>query len=111
MSERFIRNRRDQRTLGPQIEVSRPMRPPSLSGGSQTSTDLPTPGSIVRCRNRDWVLLPSDSSEVQLLRPLASAMDQVVAIHRQLSNLIGSAFPEERIRPAQFPLPSAADIS
>ena len=45
------------------------------------------PGSIVRCRNREWVLLPSDSHETHLLRPLTGALDDVVAIHRRLSDL------------------------
>ncbi len=33
------------------------------------------PGSIVRCRNRDWVLLPSERADVHLLRPLAGATE------------------------------------
>jgi hypothetical protein len=57
------------------------------------------------------VLLPSDSEEVQLLRPLAGATDQAVAIHRHLSDLIGGSLPEERVRPAWFPLPSATDTA
>jgi len=47
-----------------------------------------TPGSIVRCRNRDWVLLPSDSPDVHLLRPLTGATDEVIAVHKQLTDLI-----------------------
>ena len=70
-----------------------------------------TPGSIVRCRNRDWVLLPSDSPAVHLLRPLTGATDEVVAVHKQLTNLIGYDFPEERVRPATFPLPSPEDLA
>ena len=69
------------------------------------------PGSIVRCRNREWVLLPSDSEEIQLLRPLTGATDDVVAIHKQLSDLIGYTLAEERIRPAAFPLPTSDDLS
>jgi superfamily II DNA or RNA helicase len=69
------------------------------------------PGSIVRCRNRDWVLLPSDSADVHLLRPLTGATDEVVAIHRRLSDLIAYSLPEERLRPASFPLPTADDLS
>ena len=69
------------------------------------------PGSIVRCRNRDWVLLPSDQPEVALLRPLTGATDDVVAIHRGLSDLIGASLPEERIRSATFPLPTSEDLS
>ena len=66
------------------------------------------PGSIVRCRNREWVLLPSDSDETHLLRPLTGALDDVVAIHRRLSDL---TLAEERIRPAAFPLPTVDDLS
>jgi hypothetical protein len=70
-----------------------------------------TPGSIVHCRNRDWVLLPSDSSDVHLLRPLTGATDEVVAIHKQLTNLIGYDLPAERVRSATFPLPSPDDLT
>ena len=69
------------------------------------------PGSIVRCRNREWVLLPSDSDETHLLRPLTGALDDVVAVHRRLSDLIGDTLAEERIRPAAFPLPTVDDLS
>jgi hypothetical protein len=69
------------------------------------------PGSIVRCRNRDWVLLPSDQPEIYRLRPLTGATDEVVAIHKKLTDLIGSALPEERVRSATFPLPTVDDLS
>jgi superfamily II DNA or RNA helicase len=69
------------------------------------------PGSIVRCRNRDWVLLPSDSPDVFLLRPLTGATDEVVAVHKQLTDLIGYTLPEERVRPATFPLPTPDDVA
>jgi superfamily II DNA or RNA helicase len=69
------------------------------------------PGSIVRCRNRDWVLLPSDHDDVYLLRPLTGATDDVVAVHRQLTNLVGYDLPEERVRSATFPLPTADDLA
>ncbi|MCS7057104.1 MAG: DEAD/DEAH box helicase [Thermoflexales bacterium] len=69
------------------------------------------PGTIVRCRGRDWVLLPGDQEEVALLRPLTGATDEVVAVHKQLANLIGSTLPEERIRPATFPLPNTSQIA
>lgn len=69
------------------------------------------PGSIVRCRNRDWVLLPSSEPDVHHLRPLTGAMDDLVAVHRQLSELVGSELPEERLRPATFPLPTPDDVA
>ena len=69
------------------------------------------PGSIVRCRNRDWVVLPTATDEVWSLRPLTGTDDDVVQIHQGLSNLIGSALPFERVEPSRFPLPTAADVA
>ena len=70
-----------------------------------------TPGSIVQCRNREWVLLPSDQEDLLLLRPLTGATDEVIAVHKKFADLIGYSFPEERIRSAKFPPPSPGDIS
>ncbi|WP_298816463.1 helicase-related protein [Chloroflexus sp.] len=69
-----------------------------------------TPGSIVRCRNRDWVLLPGDDDQLWRLRPLTGATDDVVAIHRGLADLISYTLPEERIRPSFFRLPTPDDL-
>jgi superfamily II DNA or RNA helicase len=69
------------------------------------------PGSIVRCRNRDWVLLPSDRTDVHLLRPLTGTIDEAVAVHKRLSDLIGYSLEEERLRSATFPLPTVDDLA
>ena len=69
------------------------------------------PGSIVQCRNREWVLLPSENDDVFLLRPLTGATDEVVAIHKRLTDLIGYSLPDERVRSATFPLPTQNDTS
>lgn len=69
------------------------------------------PGSIVHCRNRDWVLLPSDREDIYLLRALAGAPDEIVAIHKGLTNLIGGMLPGERVRTSSFPLPTTNDLS
>lgn len=69
-----------------------------------------SPGSIVTCRNRDWVLLPSDQDDLLLLRPLTGATDEVVAVHKRLTELIGYSMPEERVRPASFPRPTVDDL-
>jgi hypothetical protein len=69
------------------------------------------PGCIVRCRNRDWVLLPSDEDGIQLLRPLTGAVDECVAIHKSLAELIHYELPEEQVRPSQFQPPTAEDLS
>ncbi len=63
-------------------------------------------GSIVRFRNRDWVLLPGEEQDVALLRPLTGTSEDVVAVHLYLAQLLGYTFPFERLSPSQFPPPS-----
>ncbi|NJM66373.1 MAG: DEAD/DEAH box helicase [Acaryochloris sp. RU_4_1] len=58
---------------------------------------LPTPGAVVTCRNRQWVVLPSENSEVIRLRPLSGNEDQVCGIYQPLEL--------EPIASAQFPAP------
>ncbi|MDW8217994.1 MAG: DEAD/DEAH box helicase, partial [Acidobacteriota bacterium] len=69
------------------------------------------PGTIVRCRNRHWVLLPSEQDEVFLLRPLTGATDEVVAVHKRLADVLGDDLPEERVRPATFPPPTGDELA
>jgi len=71
---------------------------------------MPTPGSIVRCRERDWVLLPGSDDDRILLRPLTGRSDEVVAISRVLSEVLAYDLPTERVSEAQFPLPTAAEV-
>lgn len=58
-------------------------------------------GSIVKCRNREWVVLPSADEELYLLRPLAGSEHETIGIHYRLATL-----GLDRIEPAHFPLPS-----
>jgi superfamily II DNA or RNA helicase len=69
------------------------------------------PGSIVQVRNRYWVLLPHDDPDIYLLRPLTGVTDEAVALHKGLTELLGYTLPEERPRPATFPLPAAEDVA
>lgn len=69
------------------------------------------PGSIVQVRNRYWVLLPHPDPNLYALRPLTGAVDEVLTLHKGLTDLIGYTLPEERPRPAQFPLPRPEDVS
>jgi len=69
------------------------------------------PGSIVRFRQRDWVLLPGKDERTYALRPLTGAIDEEVLVHKELSNLLGYSLPEERISPSVFPPPSPNDVS
>jgi len=66
-------------------------------------------GSIVKCRNRNWVLLPSES-DIYLLRPLTGGSDEVIKIKKGLSNIIGYDLPTERVVPSFFPPPSKEDF-
>ena len=44
-------------------------------------------GSIVKCRGREWVVLPSEDEELYLLRPLAGTEQEVIGIHYRLHDL------------------------
>jgi len=58
---------------------------------------MPTPGTIVTCRQRQWVILPSENEDIIRLRPLSGNEDQICGIYRPLDI--------EIIKSAQFPLP------
>ncbi|WP_414584950.1 hypothetical protein [Scytonema sp. PCC 10023] len=62
-----------------------------------TDTLNPTPGSIVSCRSRQWVVLPSENQDVIRLRPLSGNEDEITGLYRQLGL--------ETITSATFALP------
>lgn len=57
----------------------------------------PALGSVVNCRDRDWVVLPSDNPDVIRLRPLSGNEDEVCGIFRRLEL--------ELIASTEFPVP------
>jgi len=57
-------------------------------------------GSLVKCRGRDWVVLPDSDDETLLLRPLGGTEDEVTGIH----------LPLEPVQPATFELPDPTDV-
>lgn len=67
---------------------------------------MPTfaPGSLVRCRNREWVVLPSESPELLLLRPLGGTESDTTGIFLPLSR----SLQIDMIAPAAFPPPDPA---
>jgi superfamily II DNA or RNA helicase len=67
-----------------------------------TDTLNPTPGSIISCRSRQWVVLPDENQDLIRLRPLSGHEEEMVGIYRQL-NL-------ENLAPATFPLPTVDSI-
>lgn len=59
-------------------------------------------GSIVACRDRQWVVLPAENEDMIRLRPLSGNEDESVGIYRQLSL--------DAIASATFPLPEATSV-
>ncbi len=43
---------------------------------------MSNPGSIVKFRNRLWVLLPHPDSHCYALRPLTGATDETLVLHK-----------------------------
>lgn len=74
---------------------------PVKSTATPTMTALEdfAPGSLVRARGRDWVVLPDSSAEFLVLRPLGGSDDDIAGV-----------FVHEGVEPATFPPPSAEDL-
>ncbi|BAY93751.1 MULTISPECIES: helicase-related protein [unclassified Tolypothrix] len=70
-------------------------------------TDIlnPIPGSIITCRNRQWVVLPSENQEIIRLRPLSGNEDEIAGIFQPLLSQF-----LEKIESATFPLPQATSV-
>ena len=58
------------------------------------------PGSLVRARGREWVVLPDSDDELLVLRPLGGNDDDTAAVLPAL----------EQVAPAQFAPPGPADL-
>jgi superfamily II DNA or RNA helicase len=57
-------------------------------------------GSLVKARNREWVVLPGSDDEILIVRPLGGIEEEVTGIHQKL----------EEIQPAQFELPDPNQV-
>lgn len=66
---------------------------------------LPTSGSIVTCRGRQWVVMPSAQADLLRLRPLSGNEEQVCGIYLPLLEQ-----GLENIDSAQFPVPTPEAI-
>ncbi len=66
---------------------------------------LPTFGSIVTCRGRQWVVMPSEQADLLRLRPLSGNEEQVCGIYLPLLEQ-----GLENIDSAQFPVPTPEAI-
>ena len=74
------------------------------NGDGPSDVNYP-PGSLVRCRGREWVVLPGDRADVLLLRPLTGAEEEIAGVYLPLTD-VGL----ETIRPASFAPPGLHDL-
>ena len=44
-----------------------------------------TPGNLVRYRNRDWMVLPSNEEQVVLVKPLGGSDEEITGIFLPLA--------------------------
>jgi hypothetical protein len=70
---------------------------------SAVQTAQPLPCGIVTCRDRHWVVLPQENSNLIQLRPSNGSEEQICGIYQPLGL--------EEVRSAEFPLPDPATIS
>jgi superfamily II DNA or RNA helicase len=70
---------------------------------SAVQTAQPLPCGIVTCRDRHWVVLPQENSNLIQLRPINGSEEQICGIYQPLGL--------EEIQLAEFPLPDPATIS
>lgn len=61
-------------------------------------------GALVRVRNRDWVVLPSNDDNLVLLKPLGGSEDEVTGIYLPL------AFENDKLESTSFIWPGAGDL-
>lgn len=59
-------------------------------------------GSIVKCRGREWVVLPSEEKDVLSLRPLTGSEQDACGIYLPID--------ANNLQPATFPVPSVEDL-
>jgi len=64
------------------------------------------PGSLVRYREREWVVLPSEEKDIILLRPIGGSARETTGVLKPLADMMATSLPFERIEPATFPLPN-----
>jgi superfamily II DNA or RNA helicase len=63
-----------------------------------------SPGCLVRLRERDWVVQPSDDPDLLLLKPLGGSDHETTGIYLPLN------LPADRPVSTQFPLPAREDL-
>ena len=64
------------------------------------------PGTLVRVRNRDWVVQPSNNEEVLRIKPLGGTEDEITGIFKPLITLN----QKEKPQTASFPFPDKYNV-
>ena len=84
----------------------------TLSAISTSPIDIPSPGSIVKVRGREWIALPQTSSEKQeqvlRLRPLGSGDQTIATLYWPLEGTAVTSASFNHPNPAQSGSQSSA---
>jgi superfamily II DNA or RNA helicase len=62
------------------------------------------PGTLIRYRNRDWMVLPSDDLDILRIKPLGGSEEEETAVFLDLN------LPSEKITSASFPEPEPTQL-
>lgn len=62
------------------------------------------PGTLVKLRNRDWIVLPSNDENLLIIKPLGGTEDEITGIFLPFN------FNDEKPTASEFPLPTKNDI-
>jgi superfamily II DNA or RNA helicase len=73
-----------------------------IASKSISSQQTFSPGAIVTCRGRQWVVLPVGSPEMLRLRPLSGNEEEICGLYQPLGL--------ESVEPAEFPLPTVETV-
>ena len=65
------------------------------------ANQLTSPGRLIKLRGREWVVLPSDDTELLLLKPLGGSEEEITGVFLPLG------FSEDEPHEAEFPQPQA----
>lgn len=68
------------------------------------------PGTLVRYRERDWVVLPSQDPRLIMLRPIGGSASEACGVLRGLADRMAYSLPFERVTPSRFPIPDAGSV-
>lgn len=70
-----------------------------------------SPGLLIRYREREWIVHPSDDPNLIFLRPIGGSSREVCGVIKSLVDPMAyGEMPHKRIETTQFPLMSLKDV-